>query len=94
MATVYILYSDSIHKFYIGSCLDLTVRLQQHLDGSFDHAFTKRATDWVVFLTICDLHYQQARAIEQHIKSMKSSQYIRNLKAYPELRQKLIKRFT
>ena len=30
MATVYILYSNSIDKFYTGSCLDFTARLEMH----------------------------------------------------------------
>ncbi|MTI38526.1 GIY-YIG nuclease family protein, partial [Fulvivirga lutimaris] len=30
MASVYILYSQSADKFYVGSCLNLEERLQQH----------------------------------------------------------------
>ncbi|MFN5983120.1 MAG: GIY-YIG nuclease family protein [Fluviicola sp.] len=30
MATVYIIYSKSIDKFYVGSCLNLIERLELH----------------------------------------------------------------
>ncbi|WP_366519227.1 GIY-YIG nuclease family protein [uncultured Dokdonia sp.] len=31
MVTVYILYSKNINKYYIGSCLDLALRIQEHI---------------------------------------------------------------
>ena len=33
MATVYIIYSKSIDKFYIGSCKDFSIRLDEHNKG-------------------------------------------------------------
>ena len=35
MATVYILYSDSIDQYYTGSCLEFTERLEMHWDKGF-----------------------------------------------------------
>ncbi len=52
-------------------------------------SFTSKADDWDEFFVIPDLSKHQARSIEKHIKAMKSSTYIRNLKKYPELVQKL-----
>ena len=52
-------------------------------------SFTAKADDWDEFFVIPDLSKHQARSIEKHIKLMKSSTYIRNLKKYPELVQKL-----
>ena len=89
MATVYILFSDSIDQFYIGSCKDLKLRLEQHKQNYFTIGFTKRATDWKVYFSIEGLEYQQARKIERHIKNMKSKTYIKNLKKYPEISIKL-----
>ena len=68
MASVYILYSRSIDAFYIGSCRDLEERLPQHKDKRFSFAFTARADDWEIFLSIANLQYEQARKIESHIK--------------------------
>ncbi len=93
MAVVYILYSASINSFYVGSCEDFDSRLSQHLNGDFKKAFTKRAKDWQKFLLLENLEYAQSRQIEAHIKKMKSTKYIANLKMYEEMRQKLIERF-
>ena len=93
MATVYIIYSNSIDTFYIGSCLNLKQRLEQHRDKTFNDSFTRRASDWKLFLKIDNLDYRQARKIENHIKKMKSRKYINNLKKYPEIIYKLIQKY-
>jgi len=43
-----------------------------------------------LYYCIEDLLYHQARAIERHIKKMKSKKYIENLKMYEEISVKLI----
>ncbi|WP_026209609.1 GIY-YIG nuclease family protein [Cytophaga aurantiaca] len=95
MASVYILFSDSLGKYYIGSCKDIDDRLQQHRLKVYNTSFTSKAEDWQVFLLISvpiaiGMGYEQARKIEGHIKRMKSSVYIKNLKQYPEIIEKLI----
>ncbi len=92
MAVFYILYSNQVDKFYIGSCLDFESRFKQHLTQEFEKAFTKRADDWKCILNIKNLEYDQARSIEKHVKKMKSRKYIQNLVSYPEMQQKLIKK--
>ena len=92
MASVYILYSKTLDRFYIGSCAELSFRLQQHLNKDFMNSFTAKANDWDVFYTIENLGYQQARLIEAHIKRMKSKIYLRNLKDYPQMAAKLIEK--
>ena len=89
MATVYILYSSSLNKYYIGSCKDLVDRFQQHQEDFFGKSFTQKANDWEIFYCLDDLTYSQARKIESHIKKMKSKKYIENLKDHPEMAQKL-----
>lgn len=93
MATIYILHSESIDQFYIGSCLDLKQRLEQHSNKSYQAGFTHRADDWKVFYSIEDLEYGIARKIEQHIKKMKSRKYLENLKTYPEIMVRLIEKY-
>ena len=94
MATVYILHSESIDLFYVGSCLNFTTRLTQHNKGKFDTSFTHRAKDWAVFFVIVALDYQMARNIETHIKAMKSRTYYLNLKKYPVIYEKLILKYS
>ena len=94
MATVYILHSKSINKFYIGSCLNFKERLNQHNNHTFNKNFTHRANDWVLFYKIDNLSYKTARLIEKHIKNMKSKKYILNLIKYPEISKKLIDKYS
>jgi putative endonuclease len=55
----------------------------------YGKSFTSKVNDWTLFWHFDDLSYKQARAIETHIKSMKSKIYIQNLKKYPEIILKL-----
>lgn len=89
MATVYVLYSAEIDRFYIGSCMDFKQRIAQHKNKTFEKSFTAQANDWEVFIQFHELGYPQARAIEAHIKRMKSRKYLYNLKNYPEMIAKL-----
>ena len=93
MACVYILFSAAVRRHYIGSCMDLELRIKEHQEGSYKNAFTARARDWILIHQIDNLEFQQARKIELHIKGMKSTKFIQNLIAYPELNQKLIQRY-
>ncbi len=92
---VYILYSENLNRYYIGSTvLDVGERLERHInDYNGKTKFTHKVKDWQVFLTIeCDT-LTQARKIEYHIKRMKSRVYINNLSKYPEMKEKLIKKY-
>ncbi|TZF84952.1 GIY-YIG nuclease family protein [Pedobacter sp. BS3] len=93
MASVYILHSTKLDHSYIGSCRDLPYRLKQHQEKLFPKSFTAKADDWNLFLSIDDLEYQQAIAIEKHLKEMKSKTYIQNLKKYPEIETKLVEQY-
>ena len=89
MASVYILFSKKLDRYYTGSCKDLSYRIGQHLNKEFVNSFTAKADDWELFFFVDDLLQSQARLIEEHIKRMKSRTYIENLKKYPEIIQKL-----
>lgn len=94
MAHVYILYSLSADKYYVGSCNELEQRLLEHKTGTYADSYTaKLATDWVLYYQIDDLEYEQARNIELHIKRMKSRKYIQNMKQYPKMMAKLKERY-
>ena len=89
MASVYILFSKKLDRYYTGSCKDLSYRIGQHLNKEFINSFTTKSDDWELFFFVDDLLQSQARLIEGHIKRMKSRTYIENLKKYPEIIQKL-----
>ena len=89
MAIVYVLYSETLKRYYTGSCQDLTIRLAEHKEKKYQNSFTSHANDWELFLAVYGLYYLQARKMESHIKKMKSRVYIENLKKYPEMLEKL-----
>jgi len=80
-------------RFYIGSCADFELRLKQHLEKSFNKAFTRQADDWEIFYKIDNLETKLAHKIEIHVKNMKSKQYIKNLAKYPEIISNLIEKY-
>ena len=75
MFTVYILYSKSIDKHYIGmtSC-ELAERLRRHL--SAHGGYTARAKDWEVIYTEVYEFKQEAHQRELHLKRWKSKDAI------------------
>jgi putative endonuclease len=93
MASIYILYSQKLNRYYTGSCKDLSYRIDQHFNKEYTGAFTTAANDWILFFFKDDLEYREARLIEAHIKKMKSKTYIQNLKIYPEILEKLIEKY-
>ncbi len=93
MAYVYIIYSEKVDKFYIGSCLDFDTRIKQHNTHHFSTSFTSISDDWIEFYTVEVMDLTTARKIEKHLKQMKSRIYLKNLKKYPEIMEKLIKRY-
>ncbi len=92
MVGCYIIHSEKLCKFYIGVTQDDVVsRIKKHNDSLYGkHRFTAKANDWKLFLFIDCLDFAHAVRVERKIKSMKSSIYIRNLVAYPDLLEKLI----
>ncbi len=93
MASLYILYSNTAKKFYVGATKELIERIDLHANKEFKNSFTAKYDDWELFFSIDNLSVSTAYKIEAHIKKMKSQSYIINLKQYPELVTKLITRF-
>jgi putative endonuclease len=71
----------------------LEFRFQEHINKTFKGRYTTKYEDWELYLEIRELEYQQARNIEKHIKILKSKKYIRDLRKYEELRNKLIEKY-
>jgi putative endonuclease len=94
---VYILYSDSLKKYYIGfTILKPEERLERHLFHYYDQKkkFTGQASDWIIFCQITCKDADQARKIEAHIKKMKSKAFIENLAKYPEITERLLSKYS
>jgi len=91
---VYILFSPSLDKFYVGSTDNVDKRLIEHNSGFYKGAYTSKRSDWEIFLHFNCSSRQRAKLIESHIKNMKSSTFIRNLKLHPEIIEKLIIKYS
>jgi putative endonuclease len=94
MNYVYILYSVSLDKYYVGETLDLDKRIKEHNSSFYAKAFTKQVTDWKLFYSIECENRSEARNIEAHIKKMKSKTYIQNLKKYSEITKRLKQKYS
>ena len=95
MPYVYILYSPSCDIFYTGATtIEPKLRLERHNNGYYDKKFTGKAKDWELFLHIECVSMKQATEIEKHVKKMKSKIYIKNLKSFPAIAEKLKIRYS
>ena len=72
--TMYIIYSPSLDKFYIGYTSDLQKRLKEHNSGISD--FTSVATDWELKYNELFSDRKSAMNREKEIKKKKSRKYI------------------
>ena len=78
MYYLYILYSQSARKYYVGSSNDISRRLLEHNDVESSH-YTKRHQPWK--LVYAEKYVSKTFAIqrERYIKRMKSKKYIERL---------------
>ena len=78
MPYVYILFSESLQKFYIGSTGDLPEgRLEKHLKSN--KGFTAQVKDWKIVYTEIFADISSARKREYQLKSWKSAKRIAEL---------------
>lgn len=91
----YIIYSESIDRFYIGVSSDPKSRLIKHNNHEYGaNHYTSQSNDWELFHTIKCNSSSQALKLESHIKRMKSRKYLINLKTYPEIESKLLIKYS
>ncbi|OEK02294.1 hypothetical protein BFP97_12535 [Roseivirga sp. 4D4] len=74
---VYIIYSESRNRYYVGSCDNLTNRLADHNAGR--SKYTKSGKPWVLRYSEIYSSRGEARKREAEIKKKKSRRYIEYL---------------
>ncbi len=74
---VYILYSTSLNKYYVGSTKDVCSRLEKHLQSH--KGFTGKAKDWVLKHTETFSSKSESIKREFQIKKWKSRKMIERL---------------
>jgi putative endonuclease len=77
MFYIYILYSESFNRYYVGQCEDIAARLQRH--NSRGVPSTKPYIPWEMVYTEVFLTRTEAMAREKEIKNKKSRNYIEYL---------------
>ena len=92
MHFLYILYSSSINKHYIGETPDVSFRVKQHNFHYFNKSFTKAASDWKVALSLECASKQEAVYLEKFVKRMKSRQFIEKVIANHEILSDILKK--
>ncbi|MCJ8165787.1 GIY-YIG nuclease family protein [Pontibacter sp. E15-1] len=70
----YILFSEKLNRYYVGSCQDIAVRLEQHNTGR--NTSTKGGSPWAIKLTETFDTRSAAQTREMEIKKKKSRKYI------------------
>jgi putative endonuclease len=68
MHYVYILYSPSLDKYYVGETEDIELRIKQHTTNFYKNSFTSKSSDWILKIAIEVKSKSVAIQIEKHIK--------------------------
>jgi putative endonuclease len=76
MFYVYVLYSSSLEKYYIGSTEDLQKRLVQHNSGKGN--FTKKGLPWKLIFSIECESRTEAVQLEIKIKKRGAKRYLQD----------------
>jgi putative endonuclease len=88
VSSFYILYSNSLDKFYTGITTEsVEVRLEKHNSGAYGKKYTSAATDWILQLDLKAGDYAHARRMEIYVKKQKSRSYTLSL-IHSEIEQK------
>ena len=81
-AYCYILYTQKLDKYYVGSTPDLVRRLDEHNRGK--DKFTGTDMPWLLVYHETFRELKEARQREYYIKKQKSRKYIEGLIAQPK----------
>jgi putative endonuclease len=74
---LYILFSQKLNKYYVGSTTDLDRRVIEHNRGK--EKFTKTGIPWVLVYSEMFEELIEARSREHYIKKQKSRKFIEAL---------------
>ena len=75
--TVYILYSISVDRYYVGQSSNLENQLKRHNQGKSKH--TKSGIPWTLMYKESFETRSEAMAREKKIKSAKNREYLRRI---------------
>ena len=85
MYYLYVIYSKSVNRYYVGESPNVENRLRMHQNHYFKNGFTKAATDWEVLLSKECRTKDDAIYLEKFVKRMKSKTFIRKIIEDPKI---------
>ena len=94
MHYLYIIYSESLHRYYVGETPNVEIRLAQHKQHYFKTNFTKAADDWKLSVEYACQNRGEALFLEKFIKKMKSRLFIEKIISNPEIFTDLLKKYS
>jgi len=74
---VYILFSDSLQKYYVGSTEDINKRLEEHNRGK--SSFTSKGIPWKIVITFDCETRSEAVNLEKKIKNRGIKRYLQDI---------------
>ena len=79
MFFVYILFSEKLNRYYIGTTDDVERRLLEHNTFVYANSFTSKGVPWQLRFSYSCSSSHQAYSLELFIKKMKSRKFIERL---------------
>ncbi len=79
MHFVYVIYSFSLDRYYIGETVDVQGRLIEHRQHRYVGSFTSIADDWEIAFVFRCKDKSSALKVEAHLKKSKSKVYLKRL---------------
>ena len=89
---LYILYSKTADKYYVGETIDVELRLNMHNNQVFNNSFSKIANDWILKLIFEQLEKSNILFLEKFVKRMKSRKFIEKLIEEPQILTSILSR--
>ena len=82
---IYIIYSEKLNRFYVGTTDDVTRRIVQHNNAFYLTSFTAKGIPWVLKLCFECQSSEKAYLLERFIKKMKSKVFIEKIIANEDI---------
>lgn len=93
MYYVYIIYSEKLDRYYVGTTDNIEKRLIEHNTDFYKNSFTSRGIPWELKLKFQSQSSEKAYKLERFIKSMKSRKFIETLIINPDILKEIESRF-
>lgn len=90
MFYVYILFSDKLNRYYIGTTDNVGKRLEEHNSNAYQDSYTSKGIPWVLKVHFLLDSSKQAYDLEKFIKRMKSKVFIEKLIQNPDIVKEIL----